>query len=293
MSAVSIKAGLDAEVTDDGTLMHKRLFLSIFLWASPAIAAPSAAIVVDVGTSQILHAEAADTRLHPAGLTQLMTLLLAFDARSAGAFVEGARIEISHNAATQPIPVLGLPEGTQVLSDDILTAVAMAKRNDAAVALAEAVGGSVGNFVNYMNNRALSLCMTRTQLFDPLGRAGPLHMSTAHDLALLGIEVLRRHPEIYTLTMKDKAITDNFDLLGAHARLAGKIKDASGVFTGYSLLAGFVALVVAERQQRKFVVVLLGEPSKARMPKRIEELLDLALMGSPPPLRYLRHCTIS
>ena len=119
--------------------------LSIFT-ATAALSAPFAAIVIDADNGEVLHEENADTRLHPAGLTKLMSLYAAFEAIETGLIGLEDRARISLKAQSEPPVALGLREGQRVGTSVLLRAVGVKAANDASTALAEAIDGSEAAF---------------------------------------------------------------------------------------------------------------------------------------------------
>lgn len=259
------------------------------------IAAPRAAIVVDADTREIIYSENIDARLHPAQLTQLMTLLLAFEKIEEGQASLDDRIRISPRAAEQPRPSLGLKDGQHIRLRYLLTASATGKRFDAATAIAEGVAENEKRFVDQMNTRATELCMLNTVFENPRGHRNSLadHFSTAHDLAVLGVRIFHTHPEIFTLTIRKHVATDDFDIRGTHARRAHNIGKANGLMTGYRLNAGFVGLASIAREERNLIIVALGERHTQALLYRIKQIAEDALTHPKRTFGVLDHCRIS
>ena len=135
----------------------------IFLCAAAtAVAAPYAAMVMDARSGEVLHARNADTRLHPASLTKMMTLYVVFQAVERGEISLDKKIKISKKAAAEPPSKLGLKPGQRIALRYLIRAAAVKSANDAATALAEAISGSEAAFARRMNRTAKALGMTRT-----------------------------------------------------------------------------------------------------------------------------------
>ena len=130
--------------------------LSIFA-TTAALSAPYAAIVINADTGEVLLEENADDRMHPAGLTKLMTLYVAFDAIETGLIGLDDPVEISLKAQSEPPVKLGLREGQQIKLRYLLRAAGVQGANDASTALAEAVDGSEAAFARRMNGYATEL----------------------------------------------------------------------------------------------------------------------------------------
>ena len=133
------------------------IILSSNFGASIAQAAPYAAVVVDARTGEVLHSRNADTRLHPASLTKMMTLYVVFDAVERGEISLNKKIKISRFASTEPPSKLGLKVGQKIALRYLIRAAAVKSANDAATALGEAISGSEKEFAKRMTSTARML----------------------------------------------------------------------------------------------------------------------------------------
>ena len=277
--------------------MFRKFSLTLVALTLPTltIAAPRAAIVVDADTREILYSENIDEQLHPAQLTQLMTLLLAFEEIEEGQASLDDRIRISSRAAEQPRPSLGLKGGQRIRLRYLLTASATGKRFDAATAIAEGVAENEKQFVDRMNARATELCMLNSNFENPRGHRNSLagHFSTAHDLAILGTQIFQTHPEIFALTIRKHINTGDFDMLGTHARRAREIGNTNGLMTGYRQHAGYVAIASIQHADRNLIAVTLGERNVTALPSRIKQIVGDALVHPARTFGVLDHCAIS
>ncbi|NNL35583.1 MAG: D-alanyl-D-alanine carboxypeptidase, partial [Silicimonas sp.] len=136
------------------------LALALIVFPLVAVAAPYAAMVIDARSGEVLHSRNADTRLHPASLTKMMTLYVVFDAIERGELSLDTRITISKKAAAEPPSKLGLKAGQKIAVRHLIRAAAVKSANDAATALGEAVSGSEAAFARRMNRTALAMGMT-------------------------------------------------------------------------------------------------------------------------------------
>ena len=167
-----------------GSVFRRILFAFLFVVVPFAvIAAPYAAMVIDARTGKVLHSRNADTRLHPASLTKMMTLYVAFDAVERGEISLDTMVTISRKAAAEPPSRLGLKAGQKVKLRYLIRAAAVKSANDAATAIGEAISGSEAAFARRMNRTALSLGMKRTTFRNAHGLTEAGHLSTArgHD----------------------------------------------------------------------------------------------------------------
>ncbi|MEM8629592.1 MAG: serine hydrolase, partial [Pseudomonadota bacterium] len=128
----------------------------------PASAAPYAAMVMDARTGEVLHSRNADSRLHPASLTKMMTLYIAFEAVERGEISLDTMVTISKRAAAEPPSKLGLRTGQKIKLRYLIRAAAIKSANDAATAIGEAISGSEAAFARRINRTAKAMGMTRT-----------------------------------------------------------------------------------------------------------------------------------
>ena len=164
-----------------------------------ASAAPYAAMVIDARTGKTLHSENANTRLHPASLTKMMTLYVVFEAVEAGEISLDKKVRISRAAASEPPSKLGFREGQRVALRHLIRAAAIKSANDAATALGEAIEGSEAAFARRMNRTAKALGMTRTTFKNAHGLTEKGHLSTARDMTILGRHLFYDYPDYYHL----------------------------------------------------------------------------------------------
>ena len=163
------------------TTLAAVIFTTHLVWA-----APYAAMVMDARSGKVLHAENADTRLHPASLTKMMTLYVVFEAVENGEISLDTKVRISKKAASEPPSKLGLRSGQRIKLRYLIRAAAVKSANDAATALGEAIEGSEAAFARRMNRTAKALGMTRTTFKNAHGLTEKGHLSTARDMTILG-----------------------------------------------------------------------------------------------------------
>ncbi|MDJ0823087.1 MAG: serine hydrolase, partial [Paracoccaceae bacterium] len=164
------------------------LYIITFFWLTvlvplSAMAAPYAAMVMDARSGEVLHARNADTRLHPASLTKMMTLYVVFEAVQNGELTMDTLVTVSrHAAAAEPPSKLGLRAGQKIKLRYLVRAAAVKSANDASTAIAEAISGSEAAFAKRMNATAKALGMTRTTFKNAHGLTQDGHLSTARDM---------------------------------------------------------------------------------------------------------------
>ena len=220
------------------------LFLFAALWVLvilplSAMAAPYAAYVIDACTGKEIHAENADTRLHPASLTKMMTLYIAFQAVERGELSLDTQVTISKNAASEPPSKLGMRPGQKIALRYLIRAAAVKSANDAATAIGEAIEGSEAAFARRMNRTAKQLGMTRTTFKNMHGLTESGHLSTARDMTALGRHLLYDYPQYYNLFSRITADAGVRKVSHTNRRFLGSYKGADGIKTGYTRAAGF------------------------------------------------------
>ncbi|MCW1955135.1 MAG: serine hydrolase [Roseobacter sp.] len=250
-----------------------------------AIAAPYAALVMDARTGEVLHSENADTRLHPASLTKMMTLYIAFEAIEKGEIDLDTNIVISRNAAAEPPSKLGLRPGQKIKLRYCIRAAAIKSANDCATAIGEAISGSEAKFARRMNRTAKALGMTRTTFKNANGLTENGHMSTARDMTILGRHVLYDYPEYYNLFSRTTADAGIRQVANTNRRLLAAYKGADGIKTGYTRAAGFNLVSSAQRGNERIIATVFGGRSTATRNARIAELLDLGFRKAPSRAR--------
>ena len=156
----------------------------------------AAAILIDEDSGTVLYEKNADARRPIASITKVMTLLLAFEALEAGKIHLDDFVPVSEHAYHMGGSQIWLEPGEQMTLDDMLKAICISSANDAAVAVAEYVGGSETAFAEMMNVRAYELGMTNTHFVNACGLDEAGHLSTARDVALMSREMLLHHTEV-------------------------------------------------------------------------------------------------
>ncbi|KIN62387.1 D-alanyl-D-alanine carboxypeptidase family protein [Sulfitobacter noctilucicola] len=252
-----------------------------------ARAAPYAAYVMDARTGKVIHAQNANTRLHPASLTKMMTLYVAFQAIERGEISLDSKVTISKKAAAEPPSKLGLRAGQRIKLRYLIRGAAVKSANDAATAIGEAISGSEARFARRMNNMAQSLGMTRTTFKNMHGLTEAGHLSTAHDMSIMGRHLLYDFPQYYNLFSRITADAGVRKVSHTNRRFLNSYKGADGIKTGYTRAAGFNLTASAERGNERIIVTVFGGKSTASRNAKVTELMDLGFRRAPSraPLR--------
>ncbi len=246
-----------------------------------AAAAPYAAMVIDARSGKVLHARNADTRLHPASLTKMMTLYVVFEAIENGEISLDTKVRISKHAASEPPSKLGLKAGQRISLRYLVRAAAVKSANDAATALAEAIEGSEARFARRMNRTAKALGMTRTTFKNAHGLTESGHLSTARDMTLLGRHLFYDYPQYYNLFSRMTADAGVKKVYHTNRKLLASYRGADGIKTGYTRAAGFNLVASAERGNERIIATVFGGRSVSTRNARVAELLDLGFKRAP------------
>ncbi|MBK8456797.1 MAG: D-alanyl-D-alanine carboxypeptidase [Phyllobacteriaceae bacterium] len=225
--------------------------------ASPVQAAKHSAIVIDAATGKAMHADNADALRYPASLTKMMTLYLTFEALSRGKIKKSTRIPVSRHAANQPPSKLGLKPGQTITVEAAIYALATKSANDAACALGEALGGSENRFAGMMTAKARALGMSRTTFRNASGLPNPAQVTTARDMARLGM-ALRQHFPGYFKVFATRSFTYGKRRMANHNKLLGHVAGVDGIKTGYTRASGYNLVTSAGAGNKRIVAVVLG-----------------------------------
>ncbi|MDD9705825.1 serine hydrolase [Seohaeicola sp. SP36] len=262
------------------------LFLFTAIWLIVVLplsvrAAPYAAMVMDARNGEVLHSENADTRLHPASLTKMMTLYVAFQAIERGEISLDTDVTITREAAAEPPSKLGLRAGQKIKLRYLIRAAAIKSANDAAHAIGVAIEGSEAAYARRMNRTAAAMGMTRTTFKNMHGLTAEGHMSTARDMTILGRHMLYDFPEYYNLFSRRSTDAGIAHVNNTNRRLLDAYRGADGIKTGYTRAAGFNLVASAERGGTRIIATVFGGRSTVSRNQRVAELLDLGFKKAP------------
>ncbi|SEK29642.1 D-alanyl-D-alanine carboxypeptidase [Roseivivax marinus] len=267
------------------------LFIFTIIWfflilPIGAMAAPYAGMVMDARSGKVYYSENADTRLHPASLTKMMTLYIAFEAVEHGELTMDTLVTVSRNAAAEPPSKLGLRSGQKIALRYLVRAAAVKSANDAATAIGEAISGSEAAFARRMNRTAKALGMTRTTFKNAHGLTESGHLSTARDMSILGRHVLYDYPEYYNLFSRITADAGVREVYHTNRRLLQSYSGADGIKTGYTNAAGFNLVASAERGGERVIATVFGGKSTASRNAQVAKLLDLGFSKAPSRVAF-------
>jgi D-alanyl-D-alanine carboxypeptidase len=268
--------------------LRKRLAAALLLFAcmlavAGTAGAQDATLVLNANTGDILYSYQEDDQLHPASLTKMMTLYMAFEALRKNRIKPDQALKVSSNAASQPPSRLGLKAGTTIKAKDAILALITKSANDAAVVLAEAMADAESDFARAMTHKARKLGMADTVFRNASGLHEDGQVTTARAVARLAMSLLRDHPDYYK-----QFATRSFSWHGRryanHNPLLSTYKGADGIKTGYIRQSGYNLVGSAERDGQRIIAVVLGSRTPGIRDWTMTTLLDYGfeqIVGNP------------
>ena len=221
----------------------------------------------------MLQASNPDALRHPASLTKIMTLYLLFERLQAGKIKLDTPLAVSAHAAAQAPTKLGLKPGQTIAVEDAIKAVVTRSANDAAVVIAENLGGGEDAFARLMTQKARALGMSRTTYVNASGLPDDDQVTTARDQALLGRTIQDRFPRYYRYFSTSSFVYHGATIRG-HNHLLGSMAGVDGIKTGFTRASGFNLVTSVHRDGRYIVAVVLGGRSAFERDAHMRELID-------------------
>lgn len=260
----------------------KKMLLSTILVAWLAYMANSAearphysSIVMEYPSGHILHSENVTTLNQPASLTKVMTLYLVFQALDNGELTMSQVLKVSSRAANRQPSKLGLRTKDTITVEQAICALVTKSANDAASVIAENMSPSEDIFAEKMTLQGQKLGLTHTTFKNASGIANNGQQTTALDMALLGVAMMRDFPHYYHYFAL-KEFTFRNHVFKTHNHLLGKYPGYDGIKTGFTLASGFNLLSSASRSGHRLIAVVLGGKTSKSRDARVVELLDTA-----------------
>jgi serine-type D-Ala-D-Ala carboxypeptidase (penicillin-binding protein 5/6) len=246
----------------------------------PEVAAKSY-LLLDVQSDQVLAERQADAQADPASLTKLMTAWLVFDALKAKKLTLEQTLPVSLRAWAERKGGGSLmfidPKMTPKV-DELLRGMIAVSGNDAAVALAEGVGGSLDSFVAMMNRQAQAWGLKNTQFKNVTGLTEPGHYSSARDLSVIAARIVRDFPEQYANYYSLRSYSFNNIRQDNRNMLLGRDPAVDGMKTGYTDAAGYCLVASAQREfpngKRRLISVVMGTASREARAGESQKLLN-------------------
>ena len=240
------------------------------LLTDPAL---DAALVIDAKSGSVLYARNADAPRHPASLTKMMTLYLLFERLRQGRIALDTPIAVSASAAMQPRSHLRLREGSSIPVETAIKAIIVCSANDAAVAVAEALGGTEPHFSEMMNAKARELGMAHSFFHNATGLPDDLQQTTAEDLSILARHLVYDFPEYFPY-FATKQMSWRGEDFTTHNGLIGNYAGADGIKTGYIDASGYNLVGTAARGKTRLIAVVMGGLTADRRDAETIGLLD-------------------
>lgn len=238
-------------------------------------------LLVDITANQILAGKDIDTPVEPASLTKLMTAYLVFDAIKSRKVALTQRLPVSERAWKMPGSRMFIDPKMQVTVEDLIKGMIVQSGNDATVALAEGVGGSVERFVQLMNDQARALGMKSTRYANPEGLTAPGHLTTARDLSILATRLMQDFPEFLGYYAIKKYRYPGTPAANDTNRNLLLLRDPSvdGLKTGHTEAAGYCLVATAKRDfanigSRRMLSIVLGAANENARANESQKLLN-------------------
>ena len=238
------------------------------------LSAAASCVLMDLSSRRILFESAADTPLPPASITKVMTMLLVIEAAERGDISYDELVTASEHACSMGGSQIYLKVGEQMTVEEMFKAVSIASANDAAVALAEHVGGSEELFVARMNERAKQLGMNNTTFKNACGLDEDGHVTTARDIAIMSAELCSHEKAFtYTTTWMDSVRNGAFGLVNTN-KLIKTYNGITGLKTGSTGKAKYCMSATAERGGIRLCAVVMGCSTPALRFESAAQLLN-------------------
>ena len=225
--------------------------------ASESYSPQFSSIIVDGNSGAVLTSNNPDGSRHPASLTKIMTLYLLFERLESKKMNLDTEMEVSEHASEQAPTKLGLRPGQTIRVEDAIKGLVTRSANDAAVVIAEAIGGDEDDFAKLMTRKARALGMTKTTYRNASGLPNDEQVTTARDQATLGRAIQDRFPTYYRY-FSTSVFNYRGQAIRNHNRLLGNVEGVDGIKTGYTRASGFNLVTSMRRGNRHLVGVVLG-----------------------------------
>ena len=262
---------------DNMSYLKKLKLISIFILTSLIFVSTAdakyASFVINENTKRIYHNTNADTRNYPASLTKIMTLYMIFDALKSKKVSMNTNFKVSKRATRQPPSKLNLAAGSKITVKNAILALITKSANDVATVVAENLGKSERNFAKLMTKKAKKLGMNRTIFKNASGLPNRGQLSTARDMATLGMAIRKNHPNLFKL-FKTKSFVYKGIKYTNHNNLLGSYSGTDGIKTGYTNASGFNLVASVERNGQRIIGVVFGGKKARSRDKHMIKLLN-------------------
>ncbi|MEC2075764.1 D-alanyl-D-alanine carboxypeptidase family protein [Metabacillus fastidiosus] len=237
------------------------------------------AILIERDTGSILYEKNSDEKLPPASMTKIMTMLLIMEELDKGHIKMDEKVRTSEYAASMGGSQIFLEPGEEMTVEEMLKGIAIASGNDASVAMAEKISGSVEQFVKRMNTKAEELGLKNTHFKNPTGLPEEGHYSTAHDMAMMSKELLKydgitKFTSVYEDYLREN--TDKKFWLVNTNRLVKFYPGVDGIKTGFTNEAKYCLSATAKKGNMRVIAVVFGANTPKERNAQITKMLDYA-----------------
>ena len=248
------------------------LLIGFLVFIQPA-QAKYASFIINENTKRVYYTANADTRNYPASLTKIMTLYMIFDALKTKKISMNTKFKVSRRATRQPPSKLNLSAGSSISVKHAILALITKSANDVATVVAENLGKSERNFARLMTKKARKLGMRRTTFKNASGLPNRGQLSTARDMATLGMAIRKNHSVFFKL-FKTKSFIYKGTRYSNHNNLLGSYSGTDGIKTGYTHASGFNLVASVERNGQRIIGVVFGGKKARSRDKHMIKLLN-------------------
>ncbi len=286
-------------------MQRKRPFLCVLLLFSFCLLIPQivqaavyrhvnarSAILLDMKNGRVLFEQNADYSIAPASLTKVLTLYLVFEAIKHGNISLTDKVVVSRRAASAVGSRMGLKAGARVPLGEIIKGMAVVSGNDACVAAAEHMSGSVERFVGKMNVKARELGMTRSHFMTPNGLPAEGQVTTARDIARLSVAYIHRFPEALAIHSMQSYAYGRRSHHNAN-RLLGKCPGVDGLKTGFVCASGYNISATARRNNTRILAVVMGAHNPWVRCSEAARLIEVGFRETGGPYNDLNTVTFT
>jgi serine-type D-Ala-D-Ala carboxypeptidase (penicillin-binding protein 5/6) len=237
-----------------------------------------AAILMDADTGAILFQENADELLPPASMSKLMTLAVLFKALKSGRVSLDDEFVMSLHAwrtggAPSRTSSMFVPLNKTATVDELMQGMIVQSGNDAAIAIAEGMGGTEEAFANFMTAEARRIGLEKSTFKNPTGLYDPEQLMTAREVALLSQHLIKEYPEFYKIFSQERFKYRRHNFINRNPLIFAKM-GVDGLKTGFVNEAGYCMAASAVRDGKRLIAVVMGLPSKKTRRREVARLLN-------------------
>lgn len=235
------------------------------------------AIMIEASTGKVIFEKNSNEKLPMASMTKMMTLLLIMENIENGNLKWSEKVTTSEHAASMGGSQIFLEVGEEMTVEELVKGICIGSGNDAAVAMAERIGGTEEEFVKMMNKKAKELGLNDTNFVNACGLDADNHYSSSYDMAMIAKELVKYDKILeYTGTYEDylrKGTDKSFWLVNTN-KLVRYYSGVDGLKTGYTETAGYCITTTAKKNDMRLITVVMGEPSSSVRNSETTSMLD-------------------